>query len=57
VAGTPLPTLGYLARKILIFNGLQQVGVCKILIADGLRAKYFLSMSYRAVSPFSPRLL
>jgi hypothetical protein len=45
--GTPLPPSlgGYFGDKILVFNGLQGVGVCKILITNGLAAKYSLSMS------------
>jgi hypothetical protein len=45
LGGTPSPSHGYLGRKILAFNGLQPVGVCKIFIIKQLRAKYFLSMS------------
>jgi hypothetical protein len=42
--GTP-PPRGYLGRKILVFNGLQRDGVCKIFKTNWLRAKYLLSMN------------
>jgi hypothetical protein len=42
--GPPLPR-GYLGRKILIFNGLQRVGVCKIFKINGLCANSPISMS------------
>jgi hypothetical protein len=43
--GTPLPR-GYFWRKILVINGLQGVGACKILITKWLCLKYLLSVSY-----------
>ena len=45
VRGYPLPLQGYLGRKILVFNGLQGVSFCKILIVNGLRLKYLFSMN------------
>src|SRR6266478_918362 len=42
----PPPLWGYLGRKILVFNGLQRGGGCKILVTNGLCAKYLLSMRY-----------
>ena len=43
--GVPPSPRGYLGRKILVFNGLQGVGVCKILIVNGLCTKSPISMS------------
>jgi hypothetical protein len=43
--GYPPPLAGYFGRKILVFNSLQGVSVCKIFITNGLRPKYFLSIS------------
>ena len=42
---TPLPPPGHFGRKILCFNDLHGDDVCKILKTNGLRTKYFLSMS------------
>ncbi len=42
--GTPSPR-GDFGHKILLFNSLQRVGVCKIFIIRELQLKYFLSMS------------
>src|SRR4030088_2157358 len=36
---------GYFGHKILLFNSLQRVGVCKIFMIVELRLKYFLSKS------------
>ena len=41
----PLPPVGILGRKILIFNSLDATSVCKIHITNGLRPKYLLSIS------------
>jgi hypothetical protein len=43
--GVPPPPSGYFGRKILVFSNLHRVGVCKIFITDGLRAKYLKSIS------------
>jgi hypothetical protein len=44
--GYPPPFGGYFGRKILAFNDLQRVSVCKIFITNGLQLKYLLSISY-----------
>src|SRR5260370_1151250 len=43
--GTPSPLGGYFGRKILLFNTLQGVSVCKILAVKGLRLKYSIETS------------
>jgi hypothetical protein len=41
----PPPPRGYFGPKISGFNGLRGVGVSKIFITNGLRAKYLFSIN------------
>jgi hypothetical protein len=43
--GYPPPPWGYFGRKFIVFNGLNGTCVCKIVITNGLPAKYLLSIS------------
>jgi hypothetical protein len=45
-AGTPSPLWGYFGRKLFMISSLRDDTVCKILITDGLRAKYCKQTSY-----------
>jgi hypothetical protein len=42
----PPPPQGYFGRKILVFNNLPGVSVCKIFITNGLLTKSLKSISY-----------
>jgi hypothetical protein len=47
VVDPPLPPgEGIFGRKILVFNGLQGIDICKIFITNGLWLKYLLSIGW-----------